>query len=107
MISLFCDELRAIRDFRCCPGCHQKDKSGELDFYVANFNVDGESVFVHGCCGANVCSLKAEMLGPAIEKRRLKMEIMTRSMENALFRKPDETDAEFRERILKLRKASK
>lgn len=70
MISLFCEDLKKVRSFPCCPGCHRADENGHMDFFISNFNIEGESVFVHGCCSAGVCSIKAEDLGPAIENRK-------------------------------------
>lgn len=101
MISLFCEELKTVKDFLCCAGCHQKDESGSIDFYVANFNIDGQSVFVHGCCAAHVCCFKGEELRPAIEMRLKKIEKINEVMKDCNVSKPDETDADFRERILK------
>lgn len=74
MVSIFCDDLRKIRKFKCCPGCHAADESGEMDLATANFNVEGESIFAHGCCRSGVCHLKAEELGPAIEHRKQAIE---------------------------------
>lgn len=58
MVSLFCDELRLIRKFECCPNCHEMEDKGEGDISVVNFKHEGMSVFIHGCCQSRVCNFQ-------------------------------------------------
>ena len=70
MIALFCDDLRKIRDFICCKGCHEADERGEIELSTVNLNFKGESVFASGCCRSGVCRLDSNAIGPAVEHRK-------------------------------------
>lgn len=68
-MSLFCEDLRAVKDFVCCKICHRKADNGVLDLLTVKACIDDVTFLITGCCESGINNIDLNQLGPAIDHR--------------------------------------